>query len=75
MRSRRRGGYAGLISLLITAAIIALLFWRSDLFTGGAGSSTSTPASSIQQDLNAIQDAKNAQKQLEATTTTGAPAP
>lgn len=72
MYRNMQGGYIGLLVLVISTLIIALLFWRSDLFLGGSPgniqnqnsyfSGGSTP---IEQGVNAIQQAQKAKQQLE----------
>ncbi len=60
----RQSGYVGLLALLITAAIIGLLVWRSYLF----GTSTSSEAKGqnvIEQDMRAIDAAKDIKTKLE----------
>ncbi|MHB8661028.1 MAG: hypothetical protein ACYC75_03830 [Minisyncoccota bacterium] len=65
-------GYVGLLVLIISALIIAFLFWRLDLFSGGFPGNTqsqnpylSSSSTPIEQDMNAIQQAQNAKQQLE----------
>ena len=56
------GGYAGLISLIITSLIMAFLFWRMDLFSGNSKNGGMPP---MEQNLNAIQAAKDAKQLIE----------
>jgi hypothetical protein len=56
---KKRGGYVGLLGLLITVALISILVWRSDLF-GGAKQKTI-----IEQDTKAIDSAQQVKQILE----------
>lgn len=56
------GGFIGLISLLIVSLLMALFYWRTDLF---AGSAQKNSPSIIEQDMNAIQAAKDARTLME----------
>lgn len=65
-----RGGYIGLLILIIVACIITLLFWRTDLFVTKQPAQNGDllmPLSStlIEQDLNAVRSAENARQQLQ----------
>ena len=62
MNRDKSGGYAGLISLLITSLIMAILFWRMDLFSGNSKNGGVPP---VEQNLNAIQAAKDAKQLIE----------
>ncbi len=54
-------GYAGLITLVVSAAIIALLIWR---YSGVVGSSA-TGQSMLERDLQAIEDARAVKNLIE----------
>lgn len=56
------GGFIGLISLLIVSALMAFFYWRTDLLSGKNGPSV------MQQNLNAIQAAKDVKKVMEQRT-------
>lgn len=62
MNHTTSSGYVGLISLLITSLIMALLFWRMDLFSGNSKNGGIPP---MEQNLNAIQAAKDAKQLIE----------
>ncbi|MDE1925405.1 MAG: hypothetical protein KGH79_04505 [Patescibacteria group bacterium] len=72
MRSTPQSGYVGLLVLIISALIIAFLFWRPDLFSGKSSGNTQSqgsysPSSStpVEQGINAIQQAQKAKQQIE----------
>ena len=58
----KNGGYVGLLALLITVAIIALITWRSDLFSNGDNKGNTQ--SVIERDLGAIDSARDAKNML-----------
>ena len=77
MHRRACGGYAGLIALIMVAAIIVLIFWGSDLLASSGGATSTSPRlfrglaplppeSAIEQNLNVIEQAKGAKQQLES---------
>lgn len=57
-------GFIGLISLLIVSALMAFFYWRTDLLSGATGSKSSL----MEQNLNAIQAAKDVKKAMEQRT-------
>ena len=59
-RGKFKGGYVGLLGLLITITLITFLVWRSDLF--GAGPKQQTV---IEQDKAAIESAEAAKQLIE----------
>lgn len=59
----KNGGYVGLLALLITVAIIALITWRSDLFS--TSDNNDNIQSVIERDLGAIDSARDAKNMLE----------
>lgn len=61
--AKKNGGYVGLLALLITVAIIALITWRSDLFTNSENKDNSQ--SVIERDLGAIDSARDAKNLIE----------
>ena len=63
-------GYAGLIGLLIVAAIVSILVWRPDILSPSSPTSpsaTTTPVqrSQIEQGMNAVDAAKDAKARIE----------
>jgi hypothetical protein len=62
MKDKRNlnGGYIGLLMLLLGVAFIAFFFFRSDLFSGQKDGKTV-----IEQDLEAINQAKEAKALIE----------
>lgn len=55
-------GYAGLIALVVSAAIIVLLIWRYSGVMGNGGSSKSM----LERDLQAIEDARAVKNLIES---------
>jgi hypothetical protein len=62
MKNKRNlnGGYIGLLLLLLGVAFIIFFFFRSDLFSGQKDGKTI-----IEQDLNALNQAKDAKALIE----------
>lgn len=54
------GGFIGILMILITVTVIIFIMFRTDLFNGKKGSK-----SIIEQDLNAVQQAKDVKALLE----------
>ena len=61
MKIPKNGGYVGLIMMLISVVIIALLVWKFGLLAGGGGGVRATP----QEDLQAIKAAQAVKDALE----------
>lgn len=60
----RQSGYIGLLALLITVAIMALVMWRSDLFSG-TKDENGKAQNVIERDLKAIDSAQNVKEKIE----------
>ena len=54
------GGFIGILMILITVTVIIFIMFRTDMFGGKKGSK-----SVIEQDLNAVQQAKDVKALLE----------
>lgn len=69
-----RGGYVGLLVLVIVTAIIGLVFWRSEVFSAlspipvvtGGDAGLATTSNAYTDSVNAIDAAKNAREQIES---------
>lgn len=54
------GGFVGILMILITVTVIIFIMFRTDMFNGKKGSK-----SMIEQDLDAVQQAKDVKALLE----------
>ena len=60
-RGMKKGGYAGLVALVVSAAVIGFVVWRLVIpLAGGEGQSV------LERDLGAIDAAKNAKNLIES---------
>lgn len=65
MHARAPRGFIGILSLLITVAIIGFVVWRSDLFASPSPSGTATTTPVIQQQLDSVKAAEQAKQKVE----------
>lgn len=56
----KNGGFIGILMILITVTVIIFIMLRTDMFTGKKGSK-----SILEQDLNAVEQAKDVKALLE----------
>lgn len=65
MKNHKNGGYSALIILLITVAIMALILWKSGFFGAVGDMEKGTSRTTPQEDLQALQKAKDLKTSLE----------